>query len=80
MSTLIGHGHPEVGKVISDHARHLDHLFSGMISPPVINLAKRLTGAAPAGLDKALFLSTGSESNEAAIRLAKFFTGKFEIV
>jgi 4-aminobutyrate aminotransferase-like enzyme len=80
MSTLIGHGHPEVVKVISDHAQHLDHLFSGMLSPPVINLAKRLTGVAPPGLDKALLLSTGGESNEAAIRLAKFFTGKFEIV
>jgi 4-aminobutyrate aminotransferase-like enzyme len=31
-------------------------------------------------LDKAFFLSTGGESNEAAIRLAKFYTGKFEIV
>ena len=80
MSTLIGHGHPEIVKVINDHAKHLDHLFSGMISPPVISLAKRLTGAAPAGLDKAFFLSTGGESNEAAIRLAKFYTGKFEIV
>ncbi|KAF2032601.1 2,2-dialkylglycine decarboxylase [Setomelanomma holmii] len=77
---LIGHGHPEVVEVIHEHAKHLDHLFSGMISPPVISLAKRLTGAAPAGLDKAFFLSTGGESNEAAIRLAKFFTGKFEIV
>ncbi|EDU41925.1 2,2-dialkylglycine decarboxylase [Pyrenophora tritici-repentis Pt-1C-BFP] len=80
MSTLIGHGHPEVVKVVNDHAQHLDHLFSGMISPPVINLAKRLTDVAPAGLDKAFFLSTGGESNEAAIRLAKFYTGKFEIV
>jgi 4-aminobutyrate aminotransferase-like enzyme len=80
MSTLIGHGHPEVVEVIKDHAKHLDHLFSGMISPPVISLAKRLTGAAPPGLDKAFFLSTGGESNEAAIRLAKFFTGNFEIV
>jgi 4-aminobutyrate aminotransferase-like enzyme len=80
MSTLIGHGHPEVVKVISSHAQHLDHLFSGMLSPPVISLAKRLTSVAPPGLDKAFFLSTGGESNEAAIRLAKFFTGKFEIV
>ncbi|KNG47098.1 2,2-dialkylglycine decarboxylase [Stemphylium lycopersici] len=80
MSTLIGRGHPEVVKVINDHAQHLDHLFSGMISPPVINLAKRLTSVTPPGLDKAFFLSTGGESNEAAIRLAKFYTGKFEIV
>lgn len=80
MSCLIGHGHPEVVQTITDHANHLDHLFSGMISPPVINLAKRLTDLLPRGLEKAMFLSTGGESNEAAIRLAKIYTGKWEIV
>jgi len=80
MSCLVGHGNPEVVETITKHAQHLDHLFSGMLCPPVIRLSKRLTGLLPFGLDKALFLSTGGESNEAAIRLAKFYTGKFEIV
>lgn len=80
MSCLLGHGNPEVVQVIHAHAQHLDHLFSGMLSPPVIALAKRLTSVTPAGLDRAFFLSTGGESNEAAIRLAKFYTGKFEII
>lgn len=80
MSCLIGHGHPEVVQTITNHATHLDHLFSGMLSPPVIQLAKKLTDLLPEGLDKAMFLSTGGESNEAAIRLAKIFTGKWEIV
>ncbi|KAF2163957.1 hypothetical protein M409DRAFT_57061 [Zasmidium cellare ATCC 36951] len=80
MSTLIGHGNPEIVETIHSHAKNLDHLFSGMLSPPVISLAKRLTSLTPPGLDKAFFLSTGGESNEAAIRLAKFYTGKFEIV
>ncbi|PVH94128.1 PLP-dependent transferase [Periconia macrospinosa] len=79
MSYLIGHGHPEVVEVIKKHAESLDHLFSTMITSPVISLATRLTSLTP-GLDKAFFLSTGGESNEAAIRLAKFYTGKFEIV
>lgn len=51
-----------------------------MASPPVIDLAEMLTSLLPPGLDKAMFFSTGSESNEAAIRLAKMHTGKFEIV
>ncbi|KAI7531094.1 hypothetical protein KC331_g14313 [Hortaea werneckii] len=51
-----------------------------MLSPPVIRAAQRLTSLTPPGLDKTFFLSTGAESNEAAIRLAKFYTGKFEIV
>lgn len=80
MSTLIGHGHPEIVKTISDHAANLDHLFSGMISPPVVNLAERLVSTLPTGLDKAMFLSTGGESNEAAIKMAKIYTGNFEIV
>ncbi|VUC34287.1 unnamed protein product [Clonostachys rosea] len=80
MSCLLGHGHPEIVKVITQNAIHLDHLFSGMISPPVISLAERLCTSLPDGLDKAFFLSTGGESNEAAIKLAKSYTGKFEIV
>lgn len=80
MSCLVGHGNPEIVETITKHAQSLDHLFSGMLSPPVINLGKKLTSLLPAGLDKALFLSTGGESNECAIRLAKFYTGKFEIV
>ncbi|KAF2477766.1 uncharacterized protein BDR25DRAFT_275140 [Lindgomyces ingoldianus] len=80
MSCLIGHGNPEIVEVITNHAANLDHLFSGMLSPPVISLAKRLIDLTPRGLDKTFFLSTGGESNEAAIRLAKFYTGKFEIV
>ncbi|KAI1324556.1 PLP-dependent transferase [Xylariaceae sp. FL0255] len=80
MSCLLGHGHPEIVKTIADHAANLDHLFSGMVSPPVISLAERLCNLLPAGLDKAFFLSTGGESNEAAIKIAKVFTGKIEIV
>ncbi|KPI37890.1 2,2-dialkylglycine decarboxylase [Cyphellophora attinorum] len=80
MSCLVGHGHPEVVEAVRQHAAHLDHLFSGMVSPPVINLAHRLTSVLPRGLDKAFFLSTGGESNEAAIKMAKVYTGKFEIV
>ncbi|KKY22419.1 putative dialkylglycine decarboxylase [Diplodia seriata] len=80
MSCLVGHGNPDIVETITQHASNLDHLFSGMLSPPVINLAKRLTSLTPPGLDKAFFLSTGGESNEAAIKLAKSYTGKFEIV
>ncbi|KAM0540775.1 hypothetical protein ACHAPJ_013506 [Fusarium lateritium] len=80
MSCLLGHGHPEIVQVVADHAEGLDHLFTGMLSPPVISLAERLCNMLPPGLDKAFFLSTGGESNEAAIKLAKVFTGKFEVV
>lgn len=80
MSCLVGHGHPEIVETITKHAIGLDHVYSSMVSPPVIELGMELTKALPEGLDKAIFLSTGSESNECAIKLAKVVTGKFEIV
>lgn len=80
MSSLLGHGHPEVAAVVSEYAHRLDHLFSGMLSRPVVDLATQLAEITPAGLDRAMLLSTGAESNEAAIKMAKLVTGKFEVV
>ena len=80
MSCLVGHCHPEINKVIAETSSTLDHTLSGMVSPPVIELAEKLTSLLPDGLDRATFLSTGGESNEYAIKLAKCVTGKFEVV
>ncbi|WP_133645225.1 aspartate aminotransferase family protein [Paraburkholderia flava] len=80
MSAVLGHSHPEVAEVIAHSARELTHLFSGMLSRPVVDLATRLADIAPAGLDRSLLLSTGAEANEAAIRMAKLVTGKYEVV
>jgi 2,2-dialkylglycine decarboxylase (pyruvate) len=79
MSALLGHSHPRVVETVQRQMAEVAHLFSGMLSWPVVNLAKRLAGLAP-GLDRVLLLSTGAESNEAAIRMAKLVTGKHEIV
>lgn len=79
MSALLGHGHPKIVATVSRQVERVAHLFSGMLSRPVVDLAQRLAGLAP-GLDRALLLSTGAESNEAAIRMAKLVTGKHEIV
>ena len=80
MSSLLGHGHPEIAAVIAEHAANLDHLFSGMLSRPVVDLATKLAEVAPAGLERSLLLSTGAEANEAALKLAKLYTGKYEVV
>lgn len=80
LSSILGHSHPEIVAVVSEAAATLDHLFSGMLSEPVLALAEALVGIAPAPLDRAMFLSTGAESNEAALRLAKLVTGGYEVV
>lgn len=79
MSSILGHSHPKIVATVQAQIAELDHLFSGMLSRPVVALAERLAKLAP-GLDKVILLSTGAEVNEAAIRLAKLVTGKHEIV
>jgi 2,2-dialkylglycine decarboxylase (pyruvate) len=79
MSAILGHSHPEIVAVVTEMIGRLDHLFSGMLSRPVIDLAEVLGGLAP-GLTKVLLLTTGAESNEAALRMAKVVTGNWEVV
>ncbi|MFE0021089.1 aspartate aminotransferase family protein [Amycolatopsis sp. NPDC059021] len=80
MSAILGHAHPEIVATVRRQVSTLDHLFSGMLSRPVVDLARRLADSLPAPLEKALLLTTGAESNEAAIRMAKLVTGGHEIV
>ncbi|WP_249999641.1 aspartate aminotransferase family protein [Actinoplanes sp. M2I2] len=80
MSAILGHSHPAVVATVQRQVATLDHLFSGMLSRPVVELARRLAESLPEPLSKVLLLTTGAESNEAAIRMAKLVTGGHEIV
>ncbi|MEU6389133.1 aspartate aminotransferase family protein [Streptomyces sp. NPDC046939] len=80
MSAILGHSHPAIVETVQRQIARLDHLYSGMLSRPVVDLARRLAETLPAPLEKVLLLTTGAESNEAALRMAKLVTGKHEIV
>jgi 2,2-dialkylglycine decarboxylase (pyruvate) len=80
MSSVLGHSHPDIVSAVSTAAATLDHLYSGMLSVPVVEMARALTATLPAALTKVLLLSTGAESNEAAIKMAKLYTGRYEVV
>lgn len=80
MSSILGHSHPDVVRTVTESVSTLDHLYSGMLSRPVVELAQRLSATLPDSLSKVLLLTTGAESNEAAIKMAKLATGRFEIV
>ncbi len=79
MSALLGHTHPDIVAAVERQVRSVAHLFSGMLSRPVVELAARLAALAP-GLDRVQLLTTGAEANEAAIRMAKLVTGGHEVV
>ncbi len=79
MSAVLGHTHPDIATTVERQMGAVAHLFRGMLSRPVVDLASRLAGLAP-GLDRVQLLTTGAESNEAAIRMAKLVTGGHEVV
>jgi len=80
MCATVGHNHPNIVAAIKRSCDTALHLFSGMIPRSVVQLAERLARIVPPPLSKSLFLNTGSESNDAAIKMAKLATGGFEVV
>ena len=71
MCATLGHGHPAIIEAMRDAGERVVHLFSGFLSRDVTELARELMAVLPEPLARAMFLSTGGEANEAALRLAK---------
>ena len=80
MCATLGHNHPAIIQAIRDSCDTALHMFSGMIPEVVVQLAEELADWLPPPLKKSLFLNTGSESNEAALRMAKLATGGYEVI
>ena len=80
MSAILGHSHPEIVEVARHYVGELDHLYSSILSRPVVDLAALIAKVSPGQLDRVLLVSTGGESNEAALRMAKLVTGRHEVV
>ncbi|MGH2513451.1 MAG: aspartate aminotransferase family protein [Candidatus Limnocylindrales bacterium] len=79
--SALGHGHPAVSRAIHEQ---VDRLIvpTGAIgyAEPVARLAIELAGTFPAPLDTVMFLNSGSETIEAALKLARRTTGRAGIV
>ncbi len=81
MCATIGHNHPAIVQAVHRAGETAFHMFSGMIPEVVAELAAKLaTDWMPAPLQKSIFVNTGSESNEVALRMAKMYTGGYEIL
>jgi 2,2-dialkylglycine decarboxylase (pyruvate) len=52
MSSMLGHGHPEIVQTVTDLISTLDHLFSGFVTKPVVDAAEMLASLLPPSLSK----------------------------
>lgn len=81
MCATIGHNHPAIVQAVQEAGEKAYHMFSGMIPEVVARLAQTMARDwMPQGLSKSIFINTGSESNEVALRMAKMYTQGFEIL
>ncbi len=77
-----GHSHPRVVAAIERQARQLIHMSgTDFYYQPQADLAEKLAQIAPGDGDrKVLFTNSGAEAVEAAIKLARFHTGRSKLI
>ncbi len=75
----VGHCHPHLVEAVQKASAELINNYESANEYRVI-AAERLVAALPNHLDRCFFLTTGSESVEAALRLMRRKTGRFEIL
>jgi adenosylmethionine-8-amino-7-oxononanoate aminotransferase len=74
MVTSLGHGVEEILAAAAEQAREVSYLYSQQFtSPAQEELATVLSGLAPADFSRVHFVASGSEANEAALRLARSY-------
>jgi len=78
----IGHRHPVVVKAIKDQLdKHLHVMVYGEFIQATPNLlAHKLSTILPQSLNSTYFVNSGTEANEGALKLAKRYTGRTEII
>ena len=78
----LGHCHPAVVKAIQEQAAQFMHLmvYGEYIYSPQVRLAEALHRLLPAHLDNFYFTNSGTEAVEGALKLAKRFTQRTEII
>ncbi len=79
MCAALGHNHPTVTAAIKRACGSLIHAHSSYFNVEEIGLAERLAGLLPRPLQKSMFLQSGADANEAAVNIARKYTGGFEV-
>jgi 2,2-dialkylglycine decarboxylase (pyruvate) len=78
MCSALGHNNPHIVKAIKESCDTLIHASSSIFNVKEIELAEALGNVVPKPLQRSLFLGSGSDSNEAALTIAKKYTGGWE--
>jgi 2,2-dialkylglycine decarboxylase (pyruvate) len=78
--SILGHNHPRLGEAINNQVSKLTHVGSAFPTEEVERALEKLGEIVPLELGCAVFLNTGSEAVELALKMARAATERDEIV
>lgn len=78
----LGHNHPKVTQAIKNQLDSYTHVmvYGEFIQKPQLELCKALVNTLPKKLSSVYLVNSGTEATEGALKLAKRFTGRSEII
>ena len=81
-ASTLGHHHPVISQAIKNQVDNYTHVmvYGEFIQKPQVDLAKLLAKNLPENLNTVYVTNSGTEATEGAIKLAKRYTGRYEII
>lgn len=78
----LGHSHPKVVRAVCQQAEKYMHLmvYGEFVETPQVHFAQAICQLLPESLNAVYFTNSGAEATEGALKLAKRYTGKTEII
>ena len=78
----VGHGNPAVTEAVCRQARDYMHVmvYGELVETPQVEYAARIASLLPDPLESVYFVNSGAEAVEGALKLAKRYTGRTELI
>lgn len=78
----VGHSNPRVIEAVTTQAQRYMHcmVYGELIEKPQVQYAAMIASHLPSGLDSVYFVNSGAEAIDGAMKLAKRYTGRGEII
>ncbi|MFK5957909.1 MAG: aminotransferase class III-fold pyridoxal phosphate-dependent enzyme, partial [Lutibacter sp.] len=81
-ANTLGHNHPKISKAIKNQVDKYTHVmvYGEFIQQPQVSLSRLLANNLPKPLETVYLTNSGTEATEGALKLAKRYTGRSEII
>ena len=78
----VGHANPEVVRAVQEQAARYMHVmvYGELVETPQVAYATKIASLLPEPLESIYFVNSGAEAVEGALKLAKRYTGRTELI